>query len=415
MPTFQYEARDRQGRAVKGQIDAPGMREAAAKLREEGVIVVSLSAVGGGSAFTRPGGGAPGAKKGKTGGRIKLKDMLMFTRQFSVMIRAGVNLVNCLNLIGQQAENQNLNSIVHELRASVEGGESLHVALSRFPKAFPPIYIYMIEAGEAGGQLDNVLERLSEHFEREFTLQKSITTAMVYPAVIATVATGAIFILVAFVLPQFATVFANAGIELPLMTRILMAIAGFFNKFWYLVILGAGGAAFGTFQYKKTPAGKDLFDRLFFKMPIIGGVVRKLSIARFTRTLATLLDSGVLITTALEIVERAVDNTVVAKALNTARVNLTRGSGLAGPLATTGIFPGMVTQMIAVGEETGELSTMLVQVADFYEKEAGYAVEGLTAMIEPAIIVMLGGVVAGIVTAVMLPLFEISSGGTMGK
>jgi type IV pilus assembly protein PilC len=368
--------------------------------------------VGGGSAFTRPIGGAqPGAKK-KTG-RVKLKDLLMFTRQFAVMIKAGVNLVNCLNLMGQQAENKNLNTIIHELRSAVEGGESLHVALNRFPRVFPPIYIHMIEAGEAGGQLDTVLERLSEHFEREYILRKSITSAMVYPAVIAVVATGAVFILMAFVLPQFETLFTDAGIKLPIFTQILMGFAKFLNRFWYLVILAMVGVVFGLFQYRKTPAGKKRFDEIFFKMPIIGGVVRRLANARFTRTLATLLESGVLITTSLEIVERAVGNTVVATALNSARVNLTRGSGLAGPLQNTGIFPGMVTQMVAVGEETGELSTMLNQVADFYEKEAGYAVESLTAMIEPAMIVGMGGIVAVIVSSVMLPLFEISSGGAM--
>jgi type IV pilus assembly protein PilC len=303
--------------------------------------------------------------------------------------------------------------VIAGIRRDVETGNPLHQALERFPKIFPSIYIHMVEAGEAGGQLETVLERLADYFEREFMLRKKITGALAYPLVIAVVAVIAVVLVMVLIMPVFVEMFTDAGVELPVATKILIAVSNFLGAYWYLLLLFVVAAGVGFNYYRKTPQGKMKIDQILYRMKIIGPVVQKTVIARFTRLLATLLDSGILITTSLEIVERAVDNGVIASSVAKARLNLTKGSGLASPLADTGVYPAMVTQMIAVGEETGELSTMLNEIADFYEKEAGYAVEGLTSMIEPMVIILMGLAVGVIVIAVVIPMMQISSGATL--
>jgi type IV pilus assembly protein PilC len=303
--------------------------------------------------------------------------------------------------------------VIAGIRRDVETGNPLHQALERFPKIFPSIYIHMVEAGEAGGQLETVLERLADYFEREFMLRKKIVSALAYPVVIAVVAVIAVILVMILIMPVFVEIFMEAGIELPGPTKVLIAVSNFLGAYWYLLLLFVAAAAVGFSFYRKNPRGRMAIDRLLYRMKIIGPVVQKTVIARFTRLLATLLDSGILITTSLEIVERAVANSVIASSVAEARLNLTKGSGLAGPLARTGVYPAMVTQMIAVGEETGELTTMLNEIADFYEKEAGYAVEGLTALIEPAVIVLMGLVIGLIVVSVVMPMMQLSSGAAL--
>ncbi len=406
MPSFEYSVRDKRGQALKGTMDAPGIREAAVKLREEGYYITSL----------QPRGEAKAGAEKQTKvfqKKVQLRELLIFTRQFGVMIRAGVNLASCLSLMTQQTENPYFASVIHQIRRNVEGGETLHGAMAKYPKIFPTIYIHMVEAGEASGQLETVLFRLVEHLEREFELKKKVTGAMTYPAVVVVVAIGVIFGLMTFVLPNFLGMFRDANMELPPVTLLLMATSDMFVKYWYLILAALVGTVLGFKLYYDTPTGRRKVDKFLFNLKIIGPVIQKLASARFSRTLATLLESGLMITISLEMVERAVGNTVVADAINKARVNITQGTGLAKPLMERKVFPPMVTQMIAVGEETGELSTMLNQVADFYEREAGYAIESLTTLIEPAIMVCLGGVVALVVAAVMIPMFSLSSGGTL--
>ena len=407
MPTFVYQARDRNGAVSRGEIEAAGIREAAAKLREQGLFISSLQPAGAGRVQTEKKGA------GGRGGRVVLRDLLLFTRQFAVLIRAGVNLSACLKIMEDQAENPALAEVIAGIRRDVETGNPLHQALERFPKIFPSIYIHMVEAGEAGGQLETVLERLADYFEREFMLRKKITGALAYPLVIAVVAVIAVVLVMVLIMPVFVEMFTDAGVELPVATKILIAVSNFLGAYWYLLLLFVVAAGVGFNYYRKTPQGKMKIDQILYRMKIIGPVVQKTVIARFTRLLATLLDSGILITTSLEIVERAVDNGVIASSVAKARLNLTKGSGLASPLAATGVYPAMVTQMIAVGEETGELSTMLNEIADFYEKEAGYAVEGLTSMIEPMVIILMGLAVGVIVIAVVIPMMQISSGATL--
>ncbi|HHU82510.1 MAG TPA: type II secretion system F family protein [Firmicutes bacterium] len=407
MPSFVYQVRDRNGAISRGEIEAAGIREAAAKLRDQGLFISSL----------RPAGESRAQSERKGAGgrvrRIALRDLLLFTRQFAVLIRAGVNLSACLKIMEEQAENPLLAEVITGIRRDVESGNPLHQALERFPKVFPSIYIHMVEAGETGGQLETVLERLAEYFEREFMLRKKIIGALAYPVVIAVVAVIAVVLVMVLIMPVFVEMFTEAGVELPGPTKVLIAISNFLSAYWYLFLFLAVAAGVGFNFYRKTPQGKMAIDRLLYRMKIIGPVVQKTVVARFSRLLATLLDSGILITTSLEIVERAVANGVIASSVAKARVNLTKGSGLAGPLADTGVYPAMVTQMIAVGEETGELSTMLNEIADFYEKEAGYAVEGLTAMIEPAVIILMGLAVGVIVISVVMPMMQLSSGAAL--
>jgi type IV pilus assembly protein PilC len=406
MPVFLYQVKDKNGRAVSGQLDALTMRDAAAKLRDDGYFITSI----------RPK-GVGGARKKSIfagfGGKVSLKDLLLFSKQLAVLIRAGLNINTCLRILNEQTENRNFAMVIGQIRAEVEGGEALFVTFKRRPKIFPAMYIHMVEAGEASGQLETVLERLAEHLEREFELKKKVKGAMIYPAVIATVAVAAVFVLMIFVVPTFTQMFTDSGMELPGMTQLLVKTSGVFTKYWYVLLVVLAGIIFGFKYYYNTPAGRNNVDKLLFGMMVVGPVIKKLVAARFTRTLATLLDSGVLITNAMEIVERAVGNAVVSSAINKARVSVTKGSGIASPLAETKTLPLMVTQMISVGEETGELSIMLNNVADFYEKEAAHAIEGLTSLIEPAIIVFMGLVVGAVVTAIYLPMMDISSGATM--
>lgn len=423
MPNFTYQGKDRSGRSLDGQIEAASTQEAAAKLRNENLFITKLQPTGSlslthksssaKSVSVKNNASSHNKKSNSTRGKVKLKDLLVFTRQFGVMIGAGVNLVNCLNLLSQQAENKFLANIISEIRRDTESGLALNVALARFPKAFPPIFIHMVEAGEASGQLETVLQRLSEFLERQFELQKKVSGAMVYPSVIICVAIAVVTILMAFVVPSLMGMFTSAGLELPLPTQIVMAVSWFFQHFWYVVVGGIVGAVIGLKYYRNTAQGRYATDAFAYRLPVIGPVIQKVVSARFSRTLATLLESGVPIINSLELVEKTVGNAVVALAIAQSRENITKGSGIAKPLESTAVFPQMVTQMVAVGEETGELSRMLDQVADFFEKEAGYAIDGLTALIEPAIIVVLGGFVAIIISAIMLPMFDLSTGAGM--
>jgi type IV pilus assembly protein PilC len=403
MPVFLYQVKDKNGRAVSGQLDALTMRDAAAKLRDDGFYITAI----------RPKGMSASAKKSGflgLGGKVSLKDLLLFSKQLAVLIRAGLNINTCLRILYEQTENRNFATVIGQIRAEVEGGEALFTTFKRRPKIFPAMYIHMVEAGEASGQLETVLERLAEHLEREFELKKKVKGAMIYPSVIAIVATVAVFVLMTVVVPSFTKMFTDSGLELPGITKFLIAVSDVFSRFWYLILGGLIGLVVGFKFYYDSKNGRFVIDKFLFTAIIVGPVIKKLAAARFTRTLATLLDSGVLITNAMEIVERAVGNTVVAGAINKARVSVTKGSGIAVPLADTRTLPLMVTQMIAVGEETGEMSTMLNNVADFYEKEAGYAIEGMTSLIEPAIIICMGLAVGVVVAAIAFPMMDLSSG-----
>lgn len=405
MPVFTYEARDRQGRVANGTIEAESTSVAALRLREAGLFITAVrqrQEAGGGSGFNLN-------MNIKIGGRVKVRDIAILTRQWAVMIRAGLNLLVTLRTLALQSSNDKLKETLGQVRTDVEAGQPLATAMAKHGKVFSPMFTHMIEAGEASGQLDSVLERLAEHAEKDYALRRKVTGAMIYPAVIITAVIGITGFLITSIVPTFAKVFTDFGKPLPSITAFIVGISDFVKGYWWSFPIIIGAVVFGVSRWRKTPAGKLAIDRFLYKLPVFGPIVQKVAVSRFTRTFGTLVESGVNIVPALEIVERAVGNAVVSKALAQARISISQGQGMARPLSDTKVFPPMLTEMVAVGEETGALEKMLHQVAEFYDQEVERAVEGLTALIEPMIVILLGGVVGFIVIAIVLPMLDISS------
>jgi type IV pilus assembly protein PilC len=410
MPSFNYVVKDRSGRTSQGVMEAASMGEVATKLRQDNLFVVQINPVGQRSrSVSRKG----DINSEKNRGRVALKDKLFFVKQFYVMLKAGLGMIVCLNNLYAQTENKYLRYIISGVRKDVEGGMALSAALGKFPKVFEKLFIHMLEAGEASGKLEVSLERLHGYYEQEYNLRKKVIGALTYPAIIAIVAVGVVVALMTFVLPIFADIFTSSGVQLPFLTRALLATSNFIRQFWYIIVLFIVALVFGYNYTAQNPKGQEVLDKFWLGVPVIGDLIRKLVTARFSRTLATLIDSGVPLLQSLEIVGRAVSNAVIAKGIQSAAIGVNRGTGLAQPLQDSGIFPTMVSQMITIGEETGELGHMLDEVASYYDKEVEYALESLTSMIEPAIIVFLGGVVGCIVAAIFIPLLEMSTGGTL--
>lgn len=407
MANFAYVARERSGRVVQGTIDAADIREAAGKLRQENLLISKLNPVG-----------AKASSSGKNDetksrGRISLKEKMFLTKQFYVMLKAGLGMLTCFNNLYVQTENKYLKYIVNEIRRDVEGGTQLSEAFNKFPNIFEKMFIHMVEAGEASGKLETSFLRLNEYYEREYTLKKKVVSAMVYPVVIVCVAIIAVIILMTFVVPMFVSMFEDSGKSLPMITLIVMYTSKFMKNFWYLMVLMPVAGFFGYKAARKNPASSAVLDKMWLRAPLFGELIRRLAISRFTRTLSTLLESGVPILQSLEIVQRAVNNAVLSSGIQQAAINVSRGMGLATTIEGLEIFPPMVSQMIAIGEESGDLARLLTEVADYYDKEVEYAVENLMAMIEPMIIVGLGGIVGFIVVAIYLPMFDLSSGATL--
>ncbi len=406
MPSYTYVAKNRAGKLTKGMVDALNPREAASKLRAENLLITEIKEA------------TNAAKKNsssdKTKGRVPLKDKLIFLKQFSVMNKAGLGMVVCLNNLVTQTSNPYFRYLINQIRLEVEGGESLSGAVSKYPKVFDKMFIHLLEAGEASGKLDVSLERLHDYYDNQYQLKKKVTGAMVYPAVIVGVAVTVVIILITVVLPMFKDIFEQSGAKLPGITQFLLNLSDFFRNFWFALPLIPLGIFFGFKTLMKNPEFKTKMDQLMLKIPVFGDMLLKVEVARFTRTFGTLLDSGVPMLKSLEIVERSIANNVISQVIHEALVSVNRGTGLAHPLEASHRFPPMLPQMVSIGEETGDLSRMLGEVADFYDKEVGYAVENITTLIEPMIIVGLGGTVAFIVAAIMLPMFQMSSGAAMG-
>jgi len=342
------------------------------------------------------------------GGGVDSKELAIFTRQFSVMIDAGLPLVQCLEILAGQQENKTFQKVLTNTREMVEGGSTLSAAMKASPKVFDPLYTNMVEAGETGGILDTILQRLSAYIEKNVKLQRAVKSAMVYPIGVLTVAGGVITLLLWKVVPIFATLFAGLGVELPLPTRIVIALSNFIGSYFGLLILiGLVGSIFAVRAWYGTPQGKFALDSMILKMPVLGILMRKIAVARFTRTLGTLISSGVPILEGLDITAKTAGNAVVERALVKVRKSLEEGKSLTEPLKESEVFPGMVTQMIGVGEQTGAMDAMLQKIADFYEEEVDAAVKDLLTALEPIMIVFLGVVVGGVVISMYLPLFTI--------
>lgn len=394
MPVFEYKGKTLAGAAVKGELKANSRADLERVLRQNRIMVTSVS------------------KKAaeiniKIGTGVKRIDVSRFTRQFATMIGAGLPMVQCLDILATQMENKELAKIVQQVKDGVQGGSTLSEALARHPKIFDGLYTNMVEAGEVGGALDAILNRLAIYREKADQLIRKVKGAMVYPSVIVIVAAAVTVGMLAFIVPVFAKMFGGVGAELPKPTLIVLGISNFLKANILLIIFGSIGATVLFLWWKRTPQGALTWDKILLASPVLGNLVRKSSIARFARTLSTLLSSGVSILEALEITGKAAGNLVVANAINKSVLAIAEGDTITGPLKETGVFPPMVTQMIAVGEKTGGLDEMLSKIADFYDEEVDEAVSALTSVIEPIIIVFMGVVIGGILIAMYLPMFDI--------
>ncbi len=396
MAVFEYTAKNTtNGQIMKGTLDVPTKDDVMSFLKKQRLLLVTVREQPQQMVLKLPGSGG-----------VSTRDLVIFTRQFATMINAGLPLVQSLTILAQQTENKALKEIVKQVVYDVEAGNTLADAFRKHPKAFPDLYVNMVAAGEAGGILDTILLRLATFLEKSDALIRKVKGAMVYPAVIISVAVIAIAVLLIFVIPTFEAMFASVAMELPLPTRIVIAASKLLTQWWWAIILGVGASLFGLRQYYQTIGGQKAIDGGMLKAPVIGDVLRKSAVSRFTRTLGTLISSGVSILDGLEITAKTAGNRVIHDAVMQSRASIAGGETIAGPLQVSGVFPPMVISMIAVGEQTGGLDEMLSKIADFYDAEVDVAVSALLSLMEPIMIVVLGVVVGGMVVAMYLPIFD---------
>ncbi len=398
MPVFKYSGKAKDGTAKKGELEAATKELASANLRRQGIAVDSIRSRAKDIEIN-----LPGFRRGVTS-----KDIVTFTRQFATMIDAGLPLVQCLEILGQQTENKTFASAINKVRADVEGGSTFADALKKHPRVFDDLYVNMVAAGEAGGILDTILNRLAGYIEKSMALKKKVKGAMVYPSVVMVIAIGVVAMMLLFVIPSFAKMFTEFGGQLPGPTRIVMGMSDFMIKWWWLILISIVVPVISIKRFYRTAQGRELFDKMFIKMPVVGVVIKKVAVAKFTRTLSTLITSGIPILEGLDIVARTAGNKVVEHAIMKTRTGISEGKTIAEPLKATDVFPPMVVQMISVGEASGALDTMLGKIADFYDEEVDTAVNALTSMLEPLLMVFLGGVLGFIVIAMYLPVFKLA-------
>jgi type IV pilus assembly protein PilC len=402
MATFAYSGRTRGGDAVTGERVGESLDAVAAALRREQIQVTKLAPVS-----VRP--AAAAAAKALRPKSVPAKNLAVFTRQFSVMIDAGLPLVQCLDILGNQEDHKYFAQVILQTRTDVEGGASLAEAMKKHPKVFDALYCNMIAAGEAGGILDSILKRLAIYIEKAVKLKAQVKSAMIYPIAVIVIASLVVGVILWKVIPTFAALFAGLGAELPLPTRVVIALSNNLVRFMPFLLVGGGVGIWGFRQYYNTEKGRRVVDGALLKLPVLGSILRKIAVARFCRTLSTLMASGVPILDGLEITARTAGNSVIEDAIMVTRKSIERGETIAAPLKETGVFPSMVVQMIGVGEATGALDTMLAKIADFYEEEVDTAVAGMLTLLEPIMIAFLGGVVGGIVIAMYMPIFGLIS------
>ncbi|MGM0608019.1 MAG: type II secretion system F family protein [Candidatus Muiribacteriota bacterium] len=394
MPKYAYKVKTRDGKTLSGDIDSDSKELAIAKLKEKGYYIVG-----------------PLKEKNKEivlfKKKVKSSEVSIFARQFATMIGSGVPLVRCLSIMEEQVENPTFREIVAQVRADVEAGATFSASLSKHPDVFGPLFCDLVRAGEAGGILDQILDRLANYLEDSEALRAKVKGALTYPAVVFSVAILVVIFLLTFVLPNFQTIFEGMGEQaLPLPTQLLIGLSDFFASYFIFIMIGIGFGIFGIKKFFDTKQGRRILDTYSLKCPGFGVLLRKVAVSKFTRTLGTLIAAGVPILQALEVTANTAGNVVISEAVLKTRVSIKEGESISEPLKASKIFPPMVIQMIAVGEETGELDVMLRKVADFYDQEVDTAVKGLTSIIEPVIIVFLGVVIGGIVLAIFMPMLE---------
>lgn len=403
MTVFVYEGRDDSGKKVSGELEAKDVQAAFNILKSRKIT--------------------PDSKKIKEknkglnveikipgfGPKVKGKDVVIFTRQFATMIDAGLPIVQGLDILGKQAENPAFKKVLFQTKDVVETGGTLAEGLKKNPKVFDDLFTNMIDAGEKGGILDIILERLSLYLEKSMKLKREIKSAMIYPSVVIGAAFIVSSILLIFVIPTFAEMFADFGAALPLPTQIVMSISNFFVNYWYLIFGSIGGLIFFFKRFAATPRGKEVLHPILLKLPVFGEIIRKVAVARFTRTLGTMISSGVPILEALLICAKTAGNTVVEKEVMRARLSISEGKSMTDPLNESVVFPTMVVQMISVGEQTGAMDAMLNKIAEFYEQEVDNAVASMKQLIEPLMILFLGVLIGGLVISMYLPIFKLGS------
>ncbi|RJQ30632.1 MAG: type II secretion system F family protein [Peptococcaceae bacterium] len=403
--TYVYRVRNQTGRIVTGRVEAEGEAAAAALLRQRKYFIVEVKPV----TVRKKNADLNGMFEKK----VSLKHLAIFCRQFATIIGAGVPLLGALNILRQQTESKKLKEVLGQMTDYLEEGHTFTEAVRRHNDVFPNIFTSMVEAGEVGGVLEQSMERLATHFEKDHELREKIKSAMTYPAVVVSIACIAVYVLLAFVLPKFVGMLTDAGVALPLPTRIVVFLSGVLSHYWYVVLGSLVLFIFLLGRFRRTEAGKEALDRAVLRMPVFGPLGRKVIISRFSRTLATLIHAGVPILQALEVIQNVVDNRLVVKAIREAGVGVTGGLAMAEPLEKSGVFPPMVTRMIAVGEETGSLEDLLTKIADFYDREVEATVARLSSALEPVLIVGMGVVIGFIIISIMLPMLNVMSGSTV--
>lgn len=398
MPVYAYKGRTLKGNEEVGHLECPTRDDAIAQLRRRRVITSYIREQSPSVKLRLPGFGRM---------RVKVRDLVIFTRQFATMVNAGLPLVQCLDILSKQSESPFFGKVVADVMHDVESGSTLSESFGRRPQAFDSLYVNMVDAGEAGGILDDILSRMATYLEKAEALKRKVKSAMTYPLVVLTVAVGATTFMLLVIIPTFAKIFADFGGELPMPTRVVMGLSNFLKSFWWALGLGLIGTFAGVKQYYRTARGHLAIDGLLLRMPVIGSILRRAAIARFTRTLGTMISSGVPILTALDITARTAGNKIIENAILATKGSIGEGETIAAPLREAKVFPPMVVQMISVGEETGALDKMLDKIAAFYDEEVDVAVETLTSIIEPIMIVVMGTMVGGMVVAMYLPMFKL--------
>ena len=399
MAVFAFSGRTRTGQTISGEMDAPNREAVVAQLRRQQVMATSVKPKASDIQVRIPGFGA----------KVSERDLAVVTRQLATMIDAGLPLVQCLEILASQQENKLHKKVLHDIRQDVEGGATFSAALKRHPKIFGALYTNMVEAGEAGGILDTILNRLAAYIEKAMILKRRVKTAMFYPATIISVAVVVVIFLLLYVIPTFQQMFAGFGATLPLPTLFVLALSNFVRAYILFIIVGIVGMVVGLRVFNGTEGGKRTIDRILLRLPVFGPLIRKVAVAKFSRTLGTLVSSGVSILEGLDITARTAGNKIVEEAVFKARTVIAQGKTIAEPLEASGVFPRMVTQMIGVGEQTGALDRMLNKIADFYDEEVDVAVAGLTSLLEPLLVIFLGVIIGGVVIAMYLPIFKLIS------
>lgn len=404
MPGFKYSARDASGKKIDGTMDAKSQDDAVAEIKKKGLTVMTIEAQAAASAGLFAGFGKVSAKSA----RVSLNDILLFTRQLATMISAGIPLLECLEILSEQTDNQGFRAVLIDVVGDVRGGTDLSTALAKHPRVFEDIYVNMIRAGEVSGQIDEILVRLAEYQEATAALRAKIKAAMTYPVISICMIFGITAFLLIFIIPKFKEIFDNMNVELPWITSFLLTVADFASNQWYIVLGGAIAFGFLVYSYAKTPFGRRHLDYVKLQMPIFGPLFKKVAISRFARTFGTLIESGVPILGALEIVASTAGNKIIEDIVMDASESVRQGETLATPLATKpNIFPPMVTRMIAIGEKSGALEQLLSKISEFYDQQVEVAVEQLTSLIEPLMIGIMGFMVGGMVLAIFLPIFKL--------